>query len=178
MQELGIKSPRRRRKCAGKIRTNNNALLEHISTETFDGGREIIQELSYGANQTFMFYSGYEFLNVALNDTMTAARYPIKQSAISVVLSGLEQIQNSGMSAMKNLIQQRVKNAESTFWNQMSAAIYSDGTGWGGKQINGLAAMISKATGVEPYFVGKPNPMMIRSALNQIDAHSETSEST
>jgi len=125
--------------------TNNNALLEYISTETFDGGREIIQELSYGANQTFMFYSGYEFLNVSLNDTMTAARYPIKQAAISVVLSGLEQIQNSGMSAMKNLIQQRVKNAEATFWNQMSAAIYSDGTGWGGKQINGLAAMISKA---------------------------------
>ncbi|GAB3142284.1 HAD-IIA family hydrolase [Microbispora hainanensis] len=37
-----------------------------------------------------------------------------------------------------------------------------------------VAAMITKATGVEPYFVGKPNPMMMRSALNQIDAHSET----
>ena len=34
--------------------------------------------------------------------------------------------------------------------------------------------MITKATGVEPYFVGKPNPMMMRSALNQIDAHSES----
>ena len=34
--------------------------------------------------------------------------------------------------------------------------------------------MISKATGVEPYFVGKPNPMMMRSALNTIGAHSET----
>jgi 5'-nucleotidase len=37
-----------------------------------------------------------------------------------------------------------------------------------------VAAMISKATGVEPYFVGKPNPMMMRSALNTIEAHSET----
>src|SRR4051795_3950061 len=37
-----------------------------------------------------------------------------------------------------------------------------------------VAAMITKATGVEPYFVGKPNPMMMRSALNQIDAHSES----
>ena len=37
-----------------------------------------------------------------------------------------------------------------------------------------VAAMISKATGVEPYFVGKPNPMMMRSALNTIGAHSET----
>jgi NagD protein len=37
-----------------------------------------------------------------------------------------------------------------------------------------VAAMISAATGRQPYFVGKPNPMMIRSALNRIDAHSET----
>ncbi len=37
-----------------------------------------------------------------------------------------------------------------------------------------VAALISRATGVEPYYVGKPNPLMMRSALNQIDAHSET----
>lgn len=35
-----------------------------------------------------------------------------------------------------------------------------------------VAAMITKATGIEPYFVGKPNPMMMRSALNRIGAHS------
>jgi NagD protein len=38
-----------------------------------------------------------------------------------------------------------------------------------------VAALISRATGVDPYFVGKPNPLMMRSALNAIDAHSETS---
>jgi NagD protein len=38
-----------------------------------------------------------------------------------------------------------------------------------------VAALISHATGVAPYFVGKPNPLMIRSALNALDAHSETS---
>ena len=36
-----------------------------------------------------------------------------------------------------------------------------------------VAALISRATGVEPYFVGKPNPLMMRSALNAIEAHSE-----
>jgi NagD protein len=34
--------------------------------------------------------------------------------------------------------------------------------------------MISKATGVEPYFVGKPNPLMMRSALNAVQGHSES----
>jgi NagD protein len=37
-----------------------------------------------------------------------------------------------------------------------------------------VAALISRASGVDPYFVGKPNPLMMRSALNAIDAHSET----
>jgi NagD protein len=37
-----------------------------------------------------------------------------------------------------------------------------------------VAALISKATGVSPYFVGKPNPLMMREALRSIDAHSES----
>ena len=37
-----------------------------------------------------------------------------------------------------------------------------------------VAALISTATGATPYIVGKPNPMMFRSAMNRIDAHSET----
>jgi NagD protein len=37
-----------------------------------------------------------------------------------------------------------------------------------------ISALITKATGKEPYVVGKPNPMMFRSAMNRIGAHSET----
>jgi NagD protein len=37
-----------------------------------------------------------------------------------------------------------------------------------------VAALITRATGVAPYFVGKPNPLMMRSALNTLQAHSET----
>jgi len=38
-----------------------------------------------------------------------------------------------------------------------------------------VAALISTATGVQPYFVGKPNPLMVRSALNALDVHSDVS---
>lgn len=38
-----------------------------------------------------------------------------------------------------------------------------------------VAALITKATGKEPYFAGKPNPLMMRTGLNAIGAHSETS---
>jgi NagD protein len=37
-----------------------------------------------------------------------------------------------------------------------------------------VAALVTTATGVRPYFVGKPNPLMMRSALRAIDAHSES----
>jgi NagD protein len=37
-----------------------------------------------------------------------------------------------------------------------------------------VAALVSHATGATPYFVGKPNPLMMRSGLNQLGAHSET----
>jgi NagD protein len=37
-----------------------------------------------------------------------------------------------------------------------------------------MAALIETATGVAPFFVGKPNPLMMRSALNRLDAHSES----
>lgn len=37
-----------------------------------------------------------------------------------------------------------------------------------------VAAMITAATGISPYYVGKPNPLMMRTALNRIDAHSES----
>jgi NagD protein len=50
-----------------------------------------------------------------------------------------------------------------------------------GPSINGtlpatgsVAALISTATGRKPYFIGKPNPLMMRFALNRLDAHSET----
>ncbi len=48
-------------------------------------------------------------------------------------------------------------------------------TQWGTTPATGsVAALITAATGRTPYFVGKPNPLMMRNALNKIDAHSET----
>lgn len=137
---------------SGTIRDNvknNNALLAYLemrgNSRSVNGGREIYEELAYAENQSFMWYSGTELLNIALNDTMTAARFGWKQCSVAVVLSGLEDIQNDGDEAMMDLIEQRVKRAEVTFQNRMSAGIYSDGTGFGGKQIGGIGLLVSKA---------------------------------
>lgn len=38
-----------------------------------------------------------------------------------------------------------------------------------------VAALIAEATGIKPYYVGKPNPLMMRSALRRLNGHSESS---
>ncbi|KPV50426.1 HAD family hydrolase, partial [Kouleothrix aurantiaca] len=38
-----------------------------------------------------------------------------------------------------------------------------------------VAALIAAATGVQPYYIGKPNPIMMRTALRTLDSHSEES---
>jgi len=37
-----------------------------------------------------------------------------------------------------------------------------------------MAALIEKASGINPFFVGKPNPLMMRTALNYLGVHSES----
>jgi NagD protein len=53
-----------------------------------------------------------------------------------------------------------------------------DATGPSGDGIlpatGAVAALMTRATGVDPYYVGKPNPLMMRAALNRLQAHSET----
>jgi NagD protein len=50
-----------------------------------------------------------------------------------------------------------------------------NGPGEGGlvPACGAMAALVERASGVAPFFVGKPNPLMMRSALNYLGVHSE-----
>ncbi len=126
--------------------TNNNAVLRRLSQKgkikTFSGGHKILQELSYTENSNAGWYSGYDILPVGVSDVVTAAEYEIKQCAVPVIISGLEQLQNAGKERMIDLMQARLEVAESTMANMITEGIYSDGTGAGGKQVLGLEAAI------------------------------------
>ena len=129
--------------------TNSNAILSRLSEKgnvrPASGGRSIVEELEYAENGTFQFYSGYEVLNVSPSDVFTAAEYDWKQAAVNVSWSGLEtRIQNAGAEAVINLLEKRIKNAMKTFSNQLSISLYSDGTGYGGKEIDGLLQQVAK----------------------------------
>ena len=133
--------------------TDNNVLLKKLETKgkikPFSGGSKILQELSFAENSNAGFYSGYDLLPVGVSDVISAAEFDIKQAAVPVVISGLEMLQNSGREQMIDLLEARLGVAESTLSNLISAGLYSDGTGSGGKEITGLdlAVPIDPTTG-------------------------------
>ena len=123
----------------------NNAVWMRLNkrgnVKTFGGGRTITAPLEYANNTTYKRYSGYEVLNIQPSDVFTDAEYPIRQTACAVSISGLEQLQNSGIEAVIDLLEGRIKNAEKTMQNGMSYDCYGDGSLTG--QINGLRALVS-----------------------------------
>lgn len=126
--------------------TKNNALMMRMkqrgNQKTFSGGNVIIEELSFAENSNAGYYSGYETLPVAASDVLSAAQFNIKQAACPVTISGLEQLQNAGKEAIIDLLESRISVAESTMANLIASGIYSDGTGTGGKQIDGLKLLV------------------------------------
>lgn len=136
----------RSRKIADNV-TKNNALLSWMqkrgNQRTFGGGNVIMEELSFAENQNAGYYSGYDLLPMAASDVISSAEFAIKQAAVPVVISGLEQLQNAGREQMIDLMEARIKVAESTMANLLANGIYSDGTGSGGKQIVGLDAAVA-----------------------------------
>ena len=120
-------------------------LKEKGKQRPFSGGRTIVEEVEYAENGTYLRYSGYDPLNIQPSDILTAAEYNIKQAAVAVTMSGLEQLQNSGKEQVIDLLAQRISNAERTFANNLTRDMYSDGTASGGKQIGGLKALVSDA---------------------------------
>lgn len=111
--------------------TNNNAILRTLkkrgNIREFSGGRTMVEELFYQENSTYTRYSGYDVLNVQPSDVISAAEFDIKQVAIAVSISGLEQIQNQGKNAVIDLLRGRIENAEDTMANGLSTDLYSSG---------------------------------------------------
>ena len=144
----------RTRKVADNV-TNNNAVLKKLSLKgkikPFSGGTKILQELSFAENSNAGWYSGYDILPVGVSDVISAAEYDIKQAAVPVIISGLEMLQNAGKERMIDLMEARLSVAESTLSNLIASGIYSDGTGGGGKEIDGLAAALPIVPTATPY---------------------------
>jgi hypothetical protein len=125
-------------------------LLEHLNSagrvvvET--GGTQIIEPLVYAQNNTVGSYSGYDAIDLTPQEGISAAEYDWKQMAASIAISGIEEAKNRGPEAIIKLLQAKIMQAEESIKESMNDMLFSDGTGNGGKDLNGLANIID-ATG-------------------------------
>ena len=129
--------------------TQNNAILQRLNQKgnvrPFSGGNVILEEIMYddASTNNANSYSGYEVLNIAPDSPISAAQFKIAQYADSVTMSGLEMLQNSSKEAIIDLLDGRMQVSEARLLNRISGDLYGDGTGNGGKNLDGLGAAVA-----------------------------------
>jgi hypothetical protein len=102
------------------------------------GGRTIVQGIEAALNPNGGWYAGWDLLNTNSFEPFTAAEYDWKQAYVPVAWNGLEKLKNMGEWEVIDLISSRVANGEKSLSDLVAQAAYSDGTGSGGKQMQGL----------------------------------------
>ena len=128
--------------------SNNNAMLAVMRRKglwhTYSGPR--IRQTLQISKQVAQWYSGYDqLLNPAL-DLFNDAYFDPKMVVVPVILSMQEILNNEGSSQLMDVYDSYIAAAERALEDTMDAAIYSDGTANGGKQITGLATAVPIVT--------------------------------
>jgi hypothetical protein len=137
--------------------SNNNALLRRLkdrgNIKTISGGSTILQEIFYNDPNTnyAKSYSGYETIDISPDSPITAAQFQLKHYADSITISGPEMLANSGKEQMIDLLATRVEIAEARLQNKIDVDLHGDGTTNAGKDLVGLAAMISATPATGTY---------------------------
>lgn len=125
--------------------SDHNALLRRMkkrgNIKKIDGGYEIVRPLDYAENGTYQRFSGFDTLNVAASDVLSAAKYDWTQAAIHVTASGQQLRMNSGGNRIADLAKARLKNAIRTAANYQSIDLYSSGALT--NQMGGLAHIVT-----------------------------------
>lgn len=108
------------------------------------GGRLVEEPLMYAENSSFRSYGETEQLDTTRYDVFDAARFDWTQpSCGTIVFSELEKARCAGTEAKIDLIARKVDNAKQSAMAVLNRMLYGDGTGNGGKNCLGLAALVS-----------------------------------
>jgi hypothetical protein len=118
-------------------------LNENGFKSSSDGGRLFEYTVEYAVNTTFRSYGELEVLDTTRIDVFDAARYEQKIYAGTVVFSDLEELRNAAAGRKFDIVKQKLKNGRSSALEGLNTMLYGDGTGNGGKDMDGLAKIIS-----------------------------------
>jgi len=122
-----------------------DAMEQHGGIRRIDGGRTVVEEAKSGQNGSVAWVGESGSVSLADTKVLDAAEFNWKYMLCSVVWTLAERYKNSGGSDTKiiDLIAGKFEVAEDSMMNVFHAGMLSDGTGSGGLQLQGLAALVS-----------------------------------
>jgi len=118
------------------------ALTNGQTIRRISGGAKIVVPIIYGTNSTAGSYAGDDTIAITAQTGISAAEYSWKQYAASVTITGIEEAKNSGEAAIIDLLEGKIMQAEETIIQNMNTMFWSDGTGNGSKDMNGLNKLV------------------------------------
>lgn len=126
--------------------SENNAILATFKRKgrikPFDGGREMVEAAMLDETTTYQRYWGSELLRIEQAHTLDGASYGLKQAAVTIFITAIEQLMNMGEEAQYDLLDEKREQAMITMKNNVAEDMYSDGSASGGKQIGGLDYLV------------------------------------
>ncbi len=105
-----------------------------------DGGTTLLENLDYGDNPNFKWFSGYDELATNAHEAFGSANYDWKEANVNIVFNRREIAVNSGRQKKHDLIKRKTINGEKTMTNNLGAALFYVGTEFDGKALTGLQA--------------------------------------
>lgn len=119
-------------------------LKQSDQIRTISGGTKIVNPLIHAVNGTAASFSQYDTLPTTPQDGISAAEYDWKQYAVSIAISGYEEAVNNGEEAIIDLLEAKTMQAEETVLESWDTMFFSDGTGNGSKDFNGLSNLVGQ----------------------------------
>lgn len=119
---------------------------------TLSGGIDIVEPLIYAEGQ-FQSYTEWEPVVVSAVPTATAAKFPWKQLAATIAISGLEEAQNNSKEMIVNLLEAKIMQAEDTLKSKINKMLY--GTLADADGFTGLNALVAPAAVTAGGIVGE-----------------------
>jgi hypothetical protein len=119
-----------------------NVLKQKGRIKPVSGGNVDYEAIAYQDTSGFDWYSGWDPLATTQVPVVDVLQFSLKQCAVPVMMSGREELQNMGEEQVIDLLDEKIENSERTMKNNMEVGLFSDGTGTGGDQIEGLQLFI------------------------------------
>ncbi len=118
-------------------------LTKENKIQNADGGLTIVEPLVYDEAANVGSYADYDVFATDPNKGLSAAEFPWRQFYGLIHISGIELAMNSGEPAILKLLEARLQQLEMTMSETINKQLWSDGAGNGGKDFDGISAIIS-----------------------------------